>query len=685
MLAAAFGCAALGFTSCDDDKDTPVLVGHGIENAGWNEINNVDVEGETLDFEFEAKAKWTATAADEWVHVLTANGGAGKSTLSLEIDPMEDDVEERSTSVEIKVDGYSEPCIVNLYQGDAKPKKPGQGVENAEWKEVNDVDLNGQTLIFEFKALAKWTATSVDEWVHVLTTNGGAGLSSLRLKVDPNEGDDGRSSTVTLKVEGYAEPCLITLRQGDGFIEKGDGRYRTVNEWIYEYMAERYLWDEHIPELRLDYSLDYQQFLDQMLNGVAAFDNVNAEDGHWENGARKYWYTYIDSNSPISRSPGDINTDSGLMLMGGIITDAKTGQNHYGLAVVWCTPGSPAYLEGVSRGDFITKVNNVEITEDNYQRLGGMAINGNCTLELNKVEFNGAGAATLTNYKTTYIGKDSYTDPAIYANKVLQTSNGKKVGYLNYMGFYMADDDNLIEAFRNFKAEGVSDLIVDLRYNPGGHVLSSVVLGTLIAGSAHKGEIYVRTTYNSARTAAGQVGDYKFGESANPERIEGYDKITEALNAALGLNTVYVLTTETTASASELVINGLRGVGVTVNTVGMPTNGKNVGMEGVRFNYRNYDFYFYPITFYCQNAKGFKDYSNGFEPGYKFDDSRYFPYDFGSDNDALAHYAMEWITTGSKPSSGRSMMSGNMIPLPMSDEMRAPLSRRMGGSIAMPE
>lgn len=566
------------------------------------------------------------------------------------------------------------------------PSMPGHGIENARWADINDVDIKGETVSYEFEAPAKWTATAADEWVHVLTSSGGAGKSLLRLKVDPNNEDEGRTSEVALKVEGYAEPCMINLRQGDGFIEKGDGRYRTVNEWIYDYMAERYLWDEHIPELKLDYSLDYQQFLDQMLNSIAAYDNANAEDGHWVNGARTYWYTYIESKAPVSsRAPGDTNTDSGLMVMGGKITDAQMHKDRYGLAVVWSTPGSPADKEGITRGDFITKVNNVEITEENYQRLGGMALNGNCTLELNKVEFNTSGSATITNYKTTFIGKDTYTDPAIYANKVLETTDGKKVAYLNYMGFYMDDDDNLIEAFRNFKAQGVSDMILDLRYNPGGHVLSSVVLGTLIAGSAHKGEIYVRTTYNSARTAAGQVGDYKFGESANPERIDGYDKIPEALNAALGLNTVYVLTSETTASASELVINGLRGVGITVNTVGMPTNGKNVGMEGIRFNYRNYDFFFYPITFYCQNAQGFKDYSNGFEPGYKFDDTYYFPYEFGSDNDALSHFAMQWISTGSKPSSSKSMMSGNMMPLPMSEEMSAPLTRRLGGSIAMPE
>ena len=369
---------------------------------------------------------------------------------------------------------------------DDDPALPGTGIEMAQWTEVNDVDINGQILVYEFEAPADWSATAADdEWVHVLTPEGAKGLSSLRVKVDPNDGILGRSSTVTVKVDGYAEPCVLTLRQGDGVLEKGDGRYREVNKWIYEYMEERYLWNDHVPDLLLDYTLDYQQFLSRMLNGIAEFDNVNAEDGHWADGKRQYWYTNIDSSAPLSRTAGDTNTDSGLLIMGASLT-GDDGADHVGLAVLWCTPGSPADKENIKRGHFISKVNNTEITMENYRELGTRALNGNCTLDINDVVFSSSGIATITPVQSIFIGKYSYTDPSIYASKILELKNGKKVAYINYMGFYMTYDSELIDLFGQFKDAGVDDLIIDKRYNHGGHVLSSTVLGTLVAGSAHK-------------------------------------------------------------------------------------------------------------------------------------------------------------------------------------------------------
>ena len=66
----------------------------------------------------------------------------------------------------------------------------------------------------------------------------------------------------------------------------------------------------------------------------------------------------------------------------------------------------------------------------------------------------------------------------------------------------------------------------------------------------------------------------------------------------MGLKKIYVLVSETTASASEMVINGLRGLDIEVNLIGMPTNGKNVGMEGVVRSFHNYDFLLFPVSFY---------------------------------------------------------------------------------------
>lgn len=560
---------------------------------------------------------------------------------------------------------------------------PGNGVEQAPWAEINDVDLKGDILIYEFDSPAYWTASCPDEWCEVLTPVGYAGKSSLRLKVAPHDGFYGRQTTVTIHISGYAEPIAVIVRQGEGFIEKGDGIYRDVNEWTYGYMAANYLWNDKIPELTLDYSVDYQAFLKSVLDGVGADNDINHDDGYWVDGERQAYYTYIESTAPLSRAAGDRATDSGLSIIPTIL--GASDDDPCGFAVRWVTPGSPADKEGVRRGDFITKVNRVAVTQDNYQTLGASVINGNVTIDLNEVEFTD-GKATITNrVPSVLVGKDSYVDPAIYKSTVISTASGKKVGYIMYFGFHYDYDTQLNDIFRQFKAEGVDELIIDLRFNPGGHVLSSTVLGTLIAGNDYTGRTYVRTTYNAARTAAGEVGEYRIGDPMTPESGDPYTPISEALNNALGLKQVFVIGSGYTASASELLINGLRGLDITVNLIGTTTHGKNVGMEGWQKRFGNYNFVFYPVTFYCENAKGFRDYSNGFTPDLFLDDSSIYPGDFGTMKDILCNYAITWASTGQKPQAkSRAQGVPDLRVLKSTKEIDAPLSRRKGGSLTLP-
>ena len=559
---------------------------------------------------------------------------------------------------------------------------PGSGIETAQWSAVNDADLKGQLLIYEFEAPSNWTATSNQEWCEVLTPSGYSGTSSLRLKVAPNDGKLGRSAEVTVKINGYAEPCVLIVRQGEGVVEKGEGRFRDVNAWTFDIMKQYYLWNEPVADLLLDYSLDYDQFLTQMLDGVAESNDVNHDDGMWQNGQRVGYYSNIQSNAPLSRSAGESYSDAGLAVMPTIL--GANDDAPCGFAVMYVTPGTAADQAGVRRGDFISKVNNIAVTQSNYQSLGNSLLNGNVTVDLNTVEFNNGVATVTTRVASVQIGRTTYVDPAIYKSTVITANNGKKIGYLLYMNFHMDYDSQLLEIFNQFKAEGVSELIIDLRYNNGGHVLSSTVLGTLVAGQAHQGQTYLRTTYNAARTAAGEVGVYNIGEAANPETSAGYEPIAQALNSALNLSHVYVIGTENTASASELLINGLRGLDIDVRLIGTTTQGKNSGMEGWQKRAGSYNFVLYPITFYCENAKGFRDYADGFKPNFEFDDSQYFPGDFGTTDDRLSYIAIYWAANGNKPSlasapASRAAASGVHMLKP-SKQMKAAFSRNMGGS-----
>lgn len=260
----------------------------------------------------------------------------------------------------------------------------------------------------------------------------------------------------------------------------------------------------------------------------------------------------------------------------------------------------------------------------------------------------------------------------------------KKVGYLLYMGFNIDYDDELMAAFERFRQQNVTDLILDLRYNNGGDVLSSAVLGTLVAGNDYKGQVYAHTTFNEDRTEAGEGGDYKIGVKETVERI--YEPLETALQHAVGLKKIYVLVSQTTASASEMVINGLRGLDIEVNLIGQTTNGKNVGMEGVMRSFYNHEFLLYPVTFYVENAKGFRDYSTGFVPDVEIDDSAIYPGEFGTMEDQLGYIALVWIKSGKKPElQASSLTRGGGSPMkPFGDLWDIRPIRPMGGAVMRP-
>lgn len=559
----------------------------------------------------------------------------------------------------------------------------GNGIQAQTWTDVNDAAIAGEILPFEFEADGAWTAVSSEPWCRVVSKTGPAGLSALRIKVDANEGEMGRSAVITVSVENAPQTATFVVRQGDGMIEKGPGKYRDVNKWMYDFMAENYLWNDNMASLRLDYSLDYDRFLLQTLQHIGANGDINHDDGLWKDGQRTAYFTYVQSKAPVSRVTGQSYNDSGILKLQA--TQLGNGSNGpIGYVVIAVTPGTEAARAGIKRGDFINKVNNIAVTADNYQTLARNVYSGNCIVEVNDVTWND-GVPTLNSRGNVQYSSSAYVDPAIYKSTVITADNGRKVGYLLYMGFNMTFDESLLAAFADFKTAGIDELVLDLRYNNGGHVLSSTVMGTLIAGTDKKDQIYVKTTYNKTRTARGETGVYRIGNPENPEQAEGYAPIQQALNNALGLKRVYVVTSGTTASAAELVINGLRGLDIDVRLVGQNTMGKNVGMEGTMRTFYGYQFIFYPVTFYCENARGFNKYSGGFAPDVAINDANIYPGDFATGADPLSAAALSWASTGTKPTAKvRAQSTAKPCRLLPLDTDSRPVSRHPGGNLQQP-
>lgn len=556
---------------------------------------------------------------------------------------------------------------------------PSLGIMECAWAKDNTLKAKYQIVEYLFTAADNWTArleTSCD-WCELMTVSGPAGASTLRLRVQQNVITKERAALISVAVEGYAKASKFIIRQEAGVKEQGGGKFRDVNQWMLDYMKTHYLWNHEVLNVPIDLTLDYQPFLTSLLDGVAKQNDANHDDGHWVQQKRMYYYTNVRSNAP-TRAVGGAGQDAGFFLLQPTILGAGD-DDPMGVAVMAVTPGTAAAKAGFKRGDFVSKINGEVLTQNNYKDMVNALYAGNVTATVNDVRWENQ-KPIITLRGDVEVGAEPYTDPAIYKSGIIDL-NGKKVGYLLYMGFATAYDEELLELFKKFREEKVTELILDLRYNPGGEVLSSVVLNTLVAGAEYKGQVSTSIIFNEDRTQIGQGGSYKIGEAVNVERPDGYQPIATALNHALGLKTVYVIGTENTASASEMVINGLRGLDITVNLIGMRTNGKNVGMEGITQKFHGYDFWFYPITFYAENAKGFRDYSNGFQPDLELNDASTYPGDFGTAADLYSSAARKWIADGTKPAPTRAMQEGGQMRLIKDMWNESPAAQRMGGAI----
>lgn len=185
-----------------------------------------------------------------------------------------------------------------------------------------------------------------------------------------------------------------------------------------------------------------------------------------------------------------------------------------------------------------------------------------------------------------------------------------KIGYMVYNGFDAAYDDDLLDSLRKFRDAGITDLVFDLRYNGGGHVISAKMLATCIAGEKCDGKVFQYYRYNDSRMADPAKTQKQTGNTYDREKALFYENFSygdyygaDLKQYALGLQNIYVLTTGSTASSSEAVINGLRGIDIGVTLIGEKTNGKNVGMEIDKFDDGDYSYELAPITFEGYNAK----------------------------------------------------------------------------------
>jgi carboxyl-terminal processing protease len=386
-----------------------------------------------------------------------------------------------------------------------------------------------------------------------------------------------------------------------------------INDFIWKGLNLYYLWQADVPNLA-DNRFANQANLNTFLSGYpkpeTLFESLlyKPESLYPKKGEyvdRFSWIVsdYLELEGVLQGTTKNNGVDFGLRYK------SSTSTEVFGF-VRYILPNSDASTKDIKRGDIFYAVNGTQLTASNFNTL----LSNPETYTLNLADYD-SGKIT-PNGKSVTLTKTELSENPILLNTVIE-SGSHKIGYLMYNGFYANYDTQLNDAFTTLKSQGVTDLVLDLRYNSGGSVQTATRLASMITGQ-FTDQVFSKQQWNAKINA--------YFESEDPEALNNLftNTIEGTPINSLNLTKIYILTTKSTASASELVINGLKPY-ITVVQIGDYTTGKNVGSItiydsptfGKSNRNPNHRYAMQPIVLKIVNAANSGDYLDGLKPDYE--------------------------------------------------------------------
>jgi len=426
-----------------------------------------------------------------------------------------------------------------------------------------------------------------------------------------------------------------------------------IQDSIFVYAAEDYLWFNQLPSYGAFQPRSFTNptaltALSDEMNALSQYATNPATGGPYEYsildpGTAKY--SFIDDGTETAALNG-VKGDFGFDVQYNTATD---------LRIEYVYAGSPAGLAGVQRSDEITSINgNTNISYDGpgYGNSTNLDFVSNAIYESSAITLN----MTRTD-GTTYsvnLTTASYNVNPVLKDTIITTSNNHVVGYIVFNSFVSdaVADPILDPIFANFAAQGVTDVVVDLRYNGGGYVATAEHLDDLIVPAAKSGTLMYNTYYNSNLVSGKDPLLGNQWRSGSPDYNYGQLNYSVAANAtnftkagSLAVPRVFFIMTGQTASASELTINNLRPE-MDVEFIGEISYGKPVGFFDIDIN----KYIMYTPEFSVENSAGQGGYYQGFNPG-ATGYPGYFAYDdlsknWGDPTEGLFAAALSDVTTG---------------------------------------
>lgn len=365
------------------------------------------------------------------------------------------------------------------------------------------------------------------------------------------------------------------------------------NRWLRSWTNELYLWYGEVTD-RDPALYTTPQYFDLMKTTAITASGQDKD---------KFHFTY-DTAAWLALSQG--GTEAGY----GVEFAILAGQPPRRIVVAFTEAGSPGATQ-FARGDEILFVD------------GADAVNGNTNAIVNVL--NAGLFPDATNESHTFIVRStanvqrtvtitSTTVSHVPVPVVTTFASGSgPVGYIQFNDHIATAEQPLITAINTLKNQNVTDLILDLRYNGGGYLDLASELAYMIGNTTlTAGQTFERIVFNSKNPSRNPVT----GETLTPtpfhSTTQGFTGSVPGGQAlpTLNLGRVYVITGRGTCSASESIINSLRGVGVDVYVIGSTTCGKPYGF----YPTDNCGTTYFSIQFRGENADNFGDYTDGFSP-----------------------------------------------------------------------
>ena len=406
-----------------------------------------------------------------------------------------------------------------------------------------------------------------------------------------------------------------------------------INDFVWKGMNAAYLYKQEIPDLdndRFNDSEEYASYLNDYTSPENLFESLIYERDNIDK-----FSLIVDNYIELEQYLSGVSLSNGLNY--GLVYLPNSNNEIFGY-VRYVNNGSAADLSNINRGDIFRSIDNIPLSIDNYSDL--------LSQEIYTVNF-----ANYFNNDTEDISDDIIELNAInielqkvplIKNPVHHYStldySGGKIGYLMYNQFVSNYDDYLKTIFSEFKSNSVDELILDLRYNPGGSINSAIVLASLITGQ-FENEIFNTEQWNN------DIQNYWINN--NPEYL--INRFT-TFQSSLSLSRVYILTTRSSASASELIINCLKPY-INVVQIGTPTYGKyqasvtlydseNFSNQNVN---RSHNYALQPLVLKTLNVNGVTDYYNGINPDYEYEERAFDMGQVGDLNEPMLNFTLDII------------------------------------------